>query len=102
LRLAVTVETRLTRRFGLTHPILSAPIPFIAGGWLAAAVTYAGGLGVIGGGHWKPARGRGSMGAAMRSAVGRGWALHAQLAGSAAVLIGRMESTCSTTTDGMR
>jgi nitronate monooxygenase len=50
LTLAVTVETRLTRRFGLTHPIVSAPMAFVAGGRLAAAVTYAGGLGLIGGG----------------------------------------------------
>ena len=34
MTLAVTVETRLTRRFGLTHPILSAPMAFVAGGRL--------------------------------------------------------------------
>jgi hypothetical protein len=30
-----------------------------------------------------------------------GWAMHAQLAGSAAVAIGRIESTCEKTMDGM-
>ncbi len=45
------IETRLTRRFGLDHPIVSAPMAFAAGGALAAAVTRAGGLGLIGGSY---------------------------------------------------
>ncbi|APX90601.1 oxidoreductase [Brevirhabdus pacifica] len=45
------ITTRLTRRLGLTHPILSAPMAVAAGGALAAAVTRAGGLGLIGGGY---------------------------------------------------
>ena len=45
------LETRLTRQFGLLHPILSAPMALAAGGRLAAAVTEAGGLGLIGGGY---------------------------------------------------
>jgi nitronate monooxygenase len=45
------IRTRLTARFGLTHPILSAPMAFAAGGRLAAAVTTGGGLGLIGGGY---------------------------------------------------
>jgi nitronate monooxygenase len=45
------IETRLTERLGLAHPILSAPMAFAAGGRLAAAVTAAGGLGLIGGGY---------------------------------------------------
>ncbi|WP_375186410.1 NAD(P)H-dependent flavin oxidoreductase [Pseudooceanicola sp.] len=45
------METRLTRDFGLDHPILSAPMALAAGGALAAAVTAAGGLGLIGGGY---------------------------------------------------
>ena len=50
------IQTRLTERLGITHPILSAPMGFVAGGRLAAAVTAAGGLGLIGGGYgdWKP------------------------------------------------
>lgn len=43
--------TRLTQRFGIEHPVLSAPMALAAGGALAAAVTRAGGLGLIGGGY---------------------------------------------------
>src|ERR671933_1529790 len=45
------LETRLTERLGIRHPILSAPMAFAAGGALAAAVTRAGGLGLVGGGY---------------------------------------------------
>jgi nitronate monooxygenase len=45
------MRTRLTEAFGLTHPIICAPMAFAAGGRLAAAVTHAGGLGLIGGGY---------------------------------------------------
>jgi nitronate monooxygenase len=45
------MKTRLTESFDLTHPILSAPMAFAAGGALAAAVSHAGGLGLIGGGY---------------------------------------------------
>ncbi len=48
---AERLSTRLTERFGLTHPIVSAPMAFAGGGRLAAAVTHAGGLGLIGGGY---------------------------------------------------
>jgi nitronate monooxygenase len=47
--------TRLTRKFNLRCPIISAPMAFAAGGTLAAAVTRAGGLGLIGGGYGDPA-----------------------------------------------
>ena len=45
------LRTRLTERFGIEHPIISAPMGFFAGGKLAAAVSRAGGLGLIGGGY---------------------------------------------------
>jgi nitronate monooxygenase len=45
------LATRLTRALHLEHPIVSAPMAFAAGGALAAAVTRAGGLGLIGGGY---------------------------------------------------
>lgn len=45
------LSTRLTKRLGLRHPIISAPMAFAAGGRLAAAVSAAGGLGLIGGGY---------------------------------------------------
>jgi nitronate monooxygenase len=47
----MALQTRLTQRLGIKHPILSAPMGFVAGGKLAAAVTRAGGLGLIGGGY---------------------------------------------------
>ncbi|HET8745806.1 MAG TPA: nitronate monooxygenase [Ramlibacter sp.] len=45
------LTTRLTRRLDLRCPVVSAPMAFAAGGALAAAVTRAGGLGLIGGGY---------------------------------------------------
>jgi nitronate monooxygenase len=41
----------LTERLSLRHPLISAPMAFAAGGRLAAAVSAAGGLGLIGGGY---------------------------------------------------
>ncbi|HTH79368.1 MAG TPA: nitronate monooxygenase [Ramlibacter sp.] len=45
------LRTRLSQLLGLKYPIVSAPMAFAAGGALAAAVTRAGGLGLIGGGY---------------------------------------------------
>ncbi|MAO89963.1 MAG: oxidoreductase [Rhodospirillales bacterium] len=45
------ITTRLTRQFGIDHPILSAPMAGASGGQLAKAVSEAGGLGLIGGGY---------------------------------------------------
>jgi nitronate monooxygenase len=45
------MKTRLTELFGIEHPIISAPMALVSGGKLAAAVTSAGGLGMIGGGY---------------------------------------------------
>ena len=45
------LRTRLTERLGIEHPIISAPMGFVSGGRLAAAVSNAGGLGLIGGGY---------------------------------------------------
>jgi nitronate monooxygenase len=45
------LRTRLTERFDIEHPIISAPMGMVAGGSLAAAVSNAGGLGLIGGGY---------------------------------------------------
>jgi nitronate monooxygenase len=50
----MALKTRLTQRLNIEHPILSAPMAFAAGGKLAAAVTAAGGLGIIGGGYGEP------------------------------------------------
>lgn len=45
------MKTRLTERLNLSHPIIQAPMAFVAGGSLASAVTKAGGLGLVGGGY---------------------------------------------------
>jgi nitronate monooxygenase len=47
----MALRTRLTETLRIEHPIISAPMAFAAGGKLAAAVTVAGGLGLIGGGY---------------------------------------------------
>lgn len=46
-----TLDTRLTQFFDIEHPVLLAPMAMVSGGRLAAAVTGAGGLGLIGGGY---------------------------------------------------
>jgi nitronate monooxygenase len=48
---ATMLATALTRLFGLRHPIVLAPMGSVAGGRLAAAVTNAGALGIVGGGY---------------------------------------------------
>jgi nitronate monooxygenase len=49
------ITTALTEMFGLTHPIVLGPMGGVAGGRLAAAVSNAGGLGLVGGGYGDPA-----------------------------------------------
>lgn len=48
------IETRLTQMFGLQHAIVLGPMGGVAGGELAAAVSNAGGLGLVGGGYGNP------------------------------------------------
>ena len=45
------IRTKLTDMFGLQHPLILAPMGGVAGGALAAAVSNAGGLGLVGGGY---------------------------------------------------
>lgn len=47
----MSLHTRLTEFFGIENPILLAPMAEVSGGRLVAAVTAAGGLGLIGGGY---------------------------------------------------
>ena len=47
----MTITTRLTERLGVRHPILLAPMDLVSDGRLAAAVSTAGGFGIIGGGY---------------------------------------------------
>src|SRR3984885_15405044 len=46
-----TIRTRLTELFRIKHPIVCAPMALVTGGELAAAVSRAGGLGIVGGGY---------------------------------------------------
>ncbi len=69
----MALKTRLTEKLGLKHPVISAPMAFAGGGKLAAAVSNAGGLGLIGGGYgdadWLEAQ----FGAAGNTPVGCGF-----------------------------
>jgi nitronate monooxygenase len=47
----MSLSTAVTELFGIESPIVSAPMDAVAGGGLAAAVSRAGGLGLIGGGY---------------------------------------------------
>jgi nitronate monooxygenase len=48
------IKTALTAMFGLEHPIVLGPMGGVSGGRLAAAVSNAGGLGLVGGGYGDP------------------------------------------------
>jgi nitronate monooxygenase len=72
------IETALTRLLGIEHPILLAPMGSAAGGKLAAAVTNAGGLGMVGSGYANAATVRKELTEAGNTRVGIGfitWAL---------------------------
>lgn len=45
------IRNRLTETLGIEHPILLAPMDLVSGGRLAAAVSQAGGLGLLGAGY---------------------------------------------------
>ena len=47
----MAIKTPLTELLDIEHPILLAPMDVVSGGRLAAAVSAAGGLGLIGGGY---------------------------------------------------
>lgn len=49
------IVTALTELFNITHPIVLGPMGAVSGGHLAAAVSNAGGLGLVGGGYGDPA-----------------------------------------------
>ena len=50
----MAMRTALTERFGLEYPIVSAPMGWVSGGRLAAAVSNAGGLGLVAGTYGDP------------------------------------------------
>ena len=72
-----TIETELTRLFGIQHPILLAPMGSAAGGKLAAAVTHAGGLGMVGSGYASTTAIKQELGEAGNARVGVGFILWA-------------------------
>lgn len=85
----MAVQTRLTERFALRCPIVSAPMARAGGGRLAAAVSHAGGLGLIGGGYADPEWVAAEFDRAGDARVGIGfitWALEAHPAVLDAVL----------------
>ena len=47
----MAIQNRLTELLGIMHPVLLAPMDLVSGGRLAAAVSQAGGLGLLGGGY---------------------------------------------------
>ncbi|KAF8305655.1 2-nitropropane dioxygenase [Clavulina sp. PMI_390] len=57
----MALQTEITKLFGIKHPILLAGMNVAAGPELAAAVTNAGGLGVIGGVGYTPSFLRGQI-----------------------------------------
>jgi nitronate monooxygenase len=72
---------QLARQLGVEHPVLLAPMDLVAGGRLAAAVTKAGGFGIIGGGYGDEAWLREQFAAAQGARVGVGfitWSLSRQ------------------------
>ncbi len=71
------IETALTRLLGIEHPILLAPMGSAAGGKLAAAVTSAGGLGLVGSGYANAATVRKELAEAGNTRVGVGFILWA-------------------------
>lgn len=49
--MSLNIDTTLTQMLGIQHPVVLAPMAMVSGGELAAAVSSAGGLGLIGGGY---------------------------------------------------
>jgi nitronate monooxygenase len=74
----MTISTSLTQRLGIEHPVMLAPMGFVSGGAVAAAVSAAGGFGIIGGGYADPDWLEREFAAASNRAIGCGfitWAL---------------------------
>ena len=72
-----TISTALTRLLGIQHPILLAPMGSAAGGKLAATVTHAGGLGLVGSGYADEKAVRRELSEAGNARVGVGFILWA-------------------------
>jgi len=68
-----SIPTKFTKRFGLKHPVMLAPMVPASGGVLASAVAEAGGLGIIGGGYVDRVRFEEESAKVTRSDVGAGF-----------------------------
>ena len=69
----MTISTALTALLAIEHPILLAPMAGAAGGRLAAAVSHAGGLGILGGGYGEEDWLRRELDAAGNARIGVGF-----------------------------
>jgi nitronate monooxygenase len=69
----MAITSKLCERLGIEHPLLLAPMANVAGGELAAAVTRAGGLGLIGGGYGDPEWLGAELAAAQGAVIGVGF-----------------------------
>jgi nitronate monooxygenase len=77
----MSISTRLTELLDVRHPILLAPMDLVADGRLAAAVSLAGGFGILGGGYGDEAWLAREMDAAGDARIGIGfitWAMAKQ------------------------
>jgi len=66
----VAIRTVLTETFSLEYPFDLAPMGSVAGGRLAAAVSNAGALGLVGGGYGDPGWMRDELSIARRRVLG--------------------------------
>ncbi len=73
MTLSTMLTTRLTKALAIRHPVLLAPMAMVSGGRLAAAVTAAGGLGLVGGGYGDPAWLRSEIAQAQGAPIGYGF-----------------------------
>ncbi len=69
----MAIQSVLCARLGLALPLLLAPMANVAGGRLAAAVSRAGGLGLIGGGYGDPEWLGAELAAAAPASIGVGF-----------------------------
>lgn len=74
----MAIKTKLTELLQIEHPVICAPMAGVTGGRLAAAVSEAGGLGLLGGGYAETEWVRRELREAGNSRIGAGfitWAL---------------------------
>ena len=69
----MAIRNRLTEVLGIEHPVLLAPMDVVSGGRLAAAVSQAGGLGLLGAGYGDQAWIKQEWGRAGNARIGCGF-----------------------------